>query len=145
MLFSDFLDSHILKKHRPKEQQDEGKEEGLVGTMPTALGDNNDDIHDDDIHPSSPSPAAADHPIVYLAQHPLLQQIPQLGEDVREPEYCVLGEEGEVHAVNMWLGPAGTISPPHTDPYHNMLCQVVGRKYVRLYPQSATPAMYPEA
>jgi hypothetical protein len=27
-------------------------------------------------------------------------------------------------AVNAWLGPANTSSPCHTDPTHNLLCQV---------------------
>ena len=37
--------------------------------------------------------------------------------------YCVLGE-GEVQSVNAWLGPAGTVTPLHHDPHHNLLAQV---------------------
>jgi Cupin-like domain len=35
------------------------------------------------------------------------------------------------------------VTPLHTDPYHNLLAQVVGRKHVRLYPPQATPRLYP--
>ena len=103
--------------------------------------------------------------IGYVAQHALFDQIPALGLDVRIPEYCALtlhrddddastaaeGEEkgegnagtrGGLWAVNAWLGPRGTVSPTHCDPTHNLLVQVVGRKYVRLYAPSTRDAMY---
>ncbi len=68
----------------------------------------------------------------YLAQHELLEQIPALKRDVLTPEYTSMlredeEEESYTHGgvkTNIWFGPAGTISPCHTDPYHNLLAQV---------------------
>ncbi|EPS36344.1 hypothetical protein H072_10134 [Dactylellina haptotyla CBS 200.50] len=98
----------------------------------------------------------------YLAQHNLLTQIPSLRNDICIPEYInyirSASTEGEGFGladdeedpnqevkttINAWLGPANTVTPLHTDNYHNIFCQVVGRKYVRLYPPDAKDAMSP--
>lgn len=86
-------------------------------------------------------------PLGYLAQHQLLEQIPELRSDLVTPDYCALlldvdeeGGEEENNArsssavapradevlVNAWLGPVGTVSPLHHDPYYNLLAQTAG-------------------
>ncbi|KAF1833681.1 Clavaminate synthase-like protein [Decorospora gaudefroyi] len=97
-------------------------------------------------------------PIGYLAQHDLFAQIPSLRADISIPDYCYCEpapsphlthikpvEKLEEPLLNAWFGPAGTISPLHTDPYHNILAQVVGYKYVRLYAPEETERLYPRS
>lgn len=96
--------------------------------------------------------------IGYLGQHNLFHQIPKLQQDIRNPDYCYTAPPEVTPASrlglpavppvdepqkNIWLGPKGTRTPLHTDPYHNIFCQVVGYKYVRLYPPDATESVYP--
>jgi hypothetical protein len=95
----------------------------------------------------------------YLAQHDLFAQIPALRNDVVIPDYCyadppaVSGDALKTAGLaatrtldepmmNAWLGPKGTRTPLHTDAYHNILCQVVGYKYVRLYSPSEADKLY---
>eukprot|EP00041_Stephanoeca_diplocostata_P030954 m.949733 g.949733 ORF g.949733 m.949733 type:complete len:564 (+) comp23857_c1_seq10:80-1771(+) len=47
--------------------------------------------------------------------------------------------------ISAWFGPCDTVSPLHHDPYHNLLAQVVGYKYVRLYPKEESKKVYPRA
>lgn len=93
----------------------------------------------------------------YLAQHDLFRQIPSLRNDTAIPDLCWADVPGhptdpsknkervDVPQLNAWLGPAGTITPLHTDAYHNLLVQVVGAKYVRLYPPWENNAMRPRS
>ncbi|KAE8705707.1 putative lysine-specific demethylase JMJD5 [Hibiscus syriacus] len=78
----------------------------------------------------------------YLAQHQLFDQINDLRKDISIPEYCYAGG-GELRSLNAWFGPAGTVTPLHHDPHHNILAQVVGKKYVRLYSASCSEELYP--
>ncbi|KAF9228721.1 Clavaminate synthase-like protein [Gyrodon lividus] len=89
---------------------------------------------------------------LYLAQHNLLTQFPQLQEDITIPDitYAYLDspdfpnyEPPTNVIVNAWLGPKGTISPAHTDPFFNCYVQVVGRKTVWLAPPNIAACMYP--
>lgn len=96
--------------------------------------------------------------IGYLGQHNLFHQIPALQREIQTPDYCFSAPPETTPASrlglpavppvdepqkNIWLGPKGTRTPLHTDPYHNIFSQVVGYKYVRLYPPEATRSIYP--
>ncbi|KAI4386268.1 hypothetical protein MLD38_004214 [Melastoma candidum] len=85
---------------------------------------------------------SADVGPTYLAQHPLFDQINELKEDIFVPDYCFAGG-GELKSMNAWFGPSGTVTPLHHDPHHNILAQVVGSKYVRLYSSSFSEELYP--
>lgn len=99
----------------------------------------------------------ASAPTGYLAQHNLFNQIPSLRNDIRVPDFCwstvprhpttpSLDQPPlDLPQLNAWFGPARTITPLHTDGYHNLLCQAVGAKYLRLYPPHASDAMEPRA
>lgn len=111
--------------------------------------------------PPTPSTAQPTVPKAYLAQHDLLTQIPALRADISIPDYCYCRRaatpppppaspsasdapsDDAPPMLNIWLGPAGTVSPAHTDPHDNLYAQVVGRKYVRLYPPDEAPNLYP--
>jgi lysine-specific demethylase 8 len=122
MSFGDFVDSYVTKPDATARKEEEEKEEERG----------------------------------YLAQYQLFEQIPSLLNDIVVPPLCsALTPEDTAsppHSestppssplVSAWFGPAGTVSPLHNDPYHNLLAQVVGSKYLRLYPVAHTHNLYP--
>lgn len=92
----------------------------------------------------------------YLAQHELLDQIPVLKKDILVPDYTTIllpDEEDDASGssncvlepprINAWFGPSGTVSTCHTDPFHNLLSQVIGSKAILLFDPQYSPDMYP--
>ena len=68
--------------------------------------------------------------VAYMAQHHLLHQCAPLQALLAVPPYT-LGRE--MSPPNLWLGTRGTVTSLHSDPADNLLCQLSGFKYVRLY------------
>lgn len=156
--FKEFLEGAMLRKEPDaagRETVPGAEEEKEDGQLPAS--DLESDIKlDDNVMATA-----------YLAQHDLLTQIPALRADIAIPDYCYIsppdpstaspldpfseasasdtGSETSMSSdpsLNIWLGPSGTISPAHTDPHHNLLAQVFGRKYVRLFGPRESEKMY---
>lgn len=77
----------------------------------------------------------------YLAQHDLFDQIPQLRKDFCVPDFCAISSIDPV--IKSWIGPKGTISTMHTDDKHNLLCQVMGEKFIILASPDEAENLYP--
>ncbi|GAA6006064.1 uncharacterized protein JCM10292_006533 [Rhodotorula paludigena] len=92
--------------------------------------------------------------ILYLAQHSLFRQFPSLLSDILIPDlvYSAPDTDGtgapydspateDGYILNAWLGPAGTKSAAHTDPWWNCYVQVAGSKWLWVAPPSCSSAM----
>ncbi|GAA5838971.1 hypothetical protein JCM9279_002554 [Rhodotorula babjevae] len=93
---------------------------------------------------------------LYLAQHALFRQLPALRRDLPLPDLVYSppaldddgapyvapqGPDGDGVVLNAWLGPGGTTSRAHTDPYWNCYVQVVGSKWIWVAPPDCAPYM----
>lgn len=80
----------------------------------------------------------------YLAQFDLLSKAPSLAKEAPGLPHTLAGPKGakEQWRSNVWIGPAGTFTPIHRDPYENMFAQVVGRKRVHLFAPVLAPYLY---
>ena len=102
-------------------------------------------------------------PSLYLAQYDLLDQIPELKEDVIPPYHEEEDDDGttsdiekqefgnlinklgkgDLYSTNSWVSGARTASNTHRDPLHNIFCQVVGTKYFRIFFPENEADIYP--
>jgi hypothetical protein len=62
--------------------------------------------------------------VAYLAQCRLMDQIPRLNDDIDAAAVRRYFGDAPEYARNAWIGPGGTVSPLHFDPYHNIFVQV---------------------
>lgn len=81
---------------------------------------------------------------VYMAQYDLLAAVPRLQSDLDDLDYAdLINPEASVQR-NLWIGASGSFTPMHADPYHNLFCQIVGSKRIRLssaeQPRAGGPA-----
>lgn len=79
---------------------------------------------------------------LYAAQTDLLDLIPELEAGIQKPPLPA-SALARLYKRNTWLGPSGTITPLHCDPYYNLFIQVWGSKYVRLYDRKHAQDLYP--
>jgi hypothetical protein len=148
--FRDFMETHMLNE----DTEETSMEDATAGTYRPE--GNEPGTNPVEISQTRESEKA--RPTGYLAQHDLFAQIPSLRADISIPDYCYSEPAPSPHLthikpvtkleeplLNAWFGPVGTISPLHTDPYHNILAQVVGYKYVRLYAPEETQPLHPRS
>jgi len=78
----------------------------------------------------------SDEPLtrLYIAQASI-EDLPEgLARDVPTPDLVRAAGKGDIYGSSVWLGLEPTYTPFHRDPNPNLLCQIHGRKVVRMLP-----------
>ena len=76
----------------------------------------------------------------YLSQYSIYEEFKELLDDFDLPVWAKKDKE---YTNNLLFGQAGNATILHFDVSHNFLAQVVGRKYIRLFPPQDTLYLYP--
>ena len=143
MPFKQFMESHIF----PADSSDEVQKGYLaqhdllkqIPSLHTAIATPDYCFLDAPL-PDPGTPVALSKATSQKTSHPSL--IPSPAEVTSD---SANGEDTHEVQANIWFGPAWTISPLHHDPYHNILCQVVGKKYIRLYSPHESSKLQPRS
>lgn len=140
MRFRDFMHEHIVKPPDSTTQTGYLAQHDLLSQIPslrTAIA-TPDYCYLDAPPPDPSTPVALKTASTNKTSHPSL--LPS-----NDYHMTADGEDNEDVKSNIWFGPPWTISPLHHDPYHNILCQVVGKKYIRLYSPRYSSQLFPRS
>ncbi len=144
MSFEQFMQYHILLVHGSEHQKGYLAQHNLLKQIPSlhsaiAIPDY---CYLDAPPPEPGTPVALSKAKTIQSRHPTLLPLGQ-----GDPYGSKNNEFEDDHDVqtNFWFGPAWSITPLHHDPYHNILCQVVGNKYIRLYSPHESAKLYPRS
>lgn len=120
----DYRDLHTANSHRRFEADMQVPLSVILESMQTSS------------HTQTPAQVS-----LYAAQSDLISLIPELEDGIGALPLKIINDR--LYKRNTWLGPAGTMTPLHCDPYVNLFCQVWGSKYVRLYDSKHAQQLYP--
>lgn len=79
---------------------------------------------------------------LYIAQAPLSDLPAELQRDLPTPRIVEETGKGDVYSTSVWMGLEPTYTSLHRDPNPNLLCQLLGRKTVKLMSPKSGDKVY---